>query len=204
MELALERNHDVAGVLREARDGVKRRDDQALRGGEHGHDGKLGGAAVVELDVEAALLRLLVIIDEEVKRVVEVEEELRALAHERRVVARDSARLGVVRDLSRDLAVGLEHADEDKDLELADHRDVVPLLLRGHVLDEATVREGRVGALDNVEGLHAEAEERSHWNGRDGEIGQRVGSRRLNKKCGWLAVDKSVGTSPVRLRMGGG
>ena len=55
VELALERNHDIAGVLREARDGVKRRDDQALGGGEHGHDGKQGGAAVVELDVEAAL-----------------------------------------------------------------------------------------------------------------------------------------------------
>ena len=47
-----------------------------------------------------------------------------------------------MRDLSWDLTVRLEHADEDKDLELADHRDVVPLLLRRHVLDEATVREG--------------------------------------------------------------
>mmetsp|Transcript_5646 Transcript_5646/g.35049 ORF Transcript_5646/g.35049 Transcript_5646/m.35049 type:complete len:287 (-) Transcript_5646:27-887(-) len=162
VELALERDHDVARVLREALDGIERRHDEALRGGEHGHDGELGGAAVVELDVEAALLRLGIVINEEVERVVEVEEELRALAHERRVVARDSARLGVVRDLSRDLAVRLEHADEGEDLELADHRDVVPLLLRGDVLDVAAVRHGRVGALDGVKRLHAEAEERGH------------------------------------------
>ena len=95
-------------------------------------------------------------------RVVEVEEELRALAHERRVVARDAARLGVVRDLSGDLAVRLEHAHEHEDLELADHRDVVPLLLRGHVLDVAAVRHGRVGALHNVERLDAETKERGH------------------------------------------
>merc|ERR1719253_2447993 len=48
------------------------------------------------------------------------------------------------------------------DLQLADHRDVVPLLLRGHVRDKAAVRERGVLALDDVEALHAVAEEAGH------------------------------------------
>merc|ERR1711998_92867 len=164
VELALERHHHVAGVLREALDSVERRHDEALGSREHSDDGEHSGAAVVKLDVEATLLVLSGVLLEEVERIVEVEEELRALADERRVVARDATRLGVVWNLSGDLAVGLEHAHEGKDLELADHRDVVPLLLRGHISHEAAVWHGGVLALDDVKGLNAEAEESSHGN----------------------------------------
>ena len=162
VQLALERHHHVAGVLREALDGVERGHDEALGSREHSDDGEHGGAAVVELDVQATLLVLGGVILEEVERVVEVEEELGALADERRVVAGDAAGLGVVGHLAGDLAVGLEHAHEGEDLELADHGDVVPLLLGGHVGDEAAVRHGGVLALHGVERLHAEAEERGH------------------------------------------
>ena len=82
-----------------------------------------------------------------------------------RVEAREAA-LGVVHVLglvhASALAVGLEHANEDKDLELAIKRDVVPLLLRGHVLDVAAVREHGVRALHDVGAASAEAEETSH------------------------------------------
>ena len=76
--------------------------------------------------------------------------------------ARQAARRRVVRHVARDLAVRLEHADECEDLQLADHRDVVPLLLRGHIRDVATVREERVLALDDASALHAVSEERGH------------------------------------------
>ena len=68
----------------------------------------------------------------------------------------------VVRHVAQDLAVRLEHADEGEDLQLADHRDVVPLLLRRHIRDVAAVREERVLALDDAKALHAVAEERGH------------------------------------------
>ena len=97
-----------------------------------------------------------------VERLVEVEEDLRAVALDRRVVAREAARRRVVRHVARDLAVRLEHADEGEDLQLADHRDVVPLLLRRHIRDVAAVREERVLALDDAKALHAVAEERGH------------------------------------------
>ena len=65
---------------------------------------------------------------EEVEGVVEVEDELRALALDRGVVAREAA-LGVVG--REDLAVRLEHADDHEDLELAVEGDGVPLLRGG-------------------------------------------------------------------------
>ena len=68
----------------------------------------------------------------------------------------------VVRHVARDLAVRLEHADEGEDLQLADHRDDVPLLLRRHIRDVAAVREERVLALDDAKALPAVAEERGH------------------------------------------
>ena len=85
-----------------------------------------------------------------VERLVEDEEDLRAAALDRRVVAREAAaRRRVVRHVARDLAVRLEHhTDEGEDLQLADHRDVVPLLVRRHIHDVAAVREERVLALD--------------------------------------------------------
>merc|ERR1711881_447540 len=83
--------------------------------------------------VQATFLVLSGVIIEESKWIVEVEHKLWALADKRRVVSGDSARLGVVRDFAGDLAVGLEHAHEHEDLELADDRDVVPLLLRSHI-----------------------------------------------------------------------
>ena len=52
---------------------------------------------------------------EEVEGVVEVEDELRALALDRGVVAREAA-LGVVG--REDLAIRLEHADDHEDLGL--------------------------------------------------------------------------------------
>merc|ERR1719387_3404400 len=130
VELALERHHDVARVLREAINVVERRDDEALRLREDRHDAEHRRAAVVDLDEAAARLLLLRLLREDVERLVEVEEDLRAVALDRRVVARLAARGRVVRHVAGDLAVRLEHADEGEDLELADHRDVVPLLLR--------------------------------------------------------------------------
>ena len=50
--------------------------------------------------------------------------------------------------------------DEGEDLQLADHRDVAPLLLRRHIRDVAAVREERVLALDDAKALRAIAEER--------------------------------------------
>ena len=61
----------------------------------------------------------------------------------RRVVAQLATKGRVVRRIAGDLAVRLEHADEGEDLVLADHRDVLPLLLRRHIRDEAGVREDR-------------------------------------------------------------
>ena len=71
----------------------------------------------------------------EVKRVPEVEQEVAAraaLALDLGVEARLAAAhvVDVAVRLRRALAVGLEHAHEDEDLELAVERDVVPLLLR--------------------------------------------------------------------------
>ena len=89
-----------------------------------------------------------------VERLVEDEEDLRAAALDRRVVAREAARRRVVRHVARDLAVRLEHADEGGDLQRADHRGVVvPLLLRRHICDRAAVREERVLALDDAKAL---------------------------------------------------
>ena len=68
----------------------------------------------------------------------------------------------VVRHVAQDLAVRLEHADEGEDLQLADHRDVVPLLLRRHIRDVAAVQKELVLALDDAKALHAVAEERGH------------------------------------------
>ena len=68
----------------------------------------------------------------------------------------------VVRHVARDLAVRLEHSDEGEDLQLADHRGVVPLLLRRHIRDVAAVQEELVLALGDVKALHAVAEERGH------------------------------------------
>ena len=64
--------------------------------------------------------------------------------------------------VARELAVRLEHADADEgeDLQPADHRDVVPLLLRRHIRDVAAVREERVLALDDAKALRAVTEER--------------------------------------------
>ena len=59
-----------------------------------------------------------------VERLVEVEDDLRAAALDRRVVARVAARRRVVRHVARDLAVRLEHADKGEDLYLADRRNV--------------------------------------------------------------------------------
>merc|ERR1719454_82617 len=115
----------------------------------------------------AALLLLLGLLRKDAKGVVEVKDELavEALALDGGVEARKAA-LGVVDVLglvaASALAVGLEHANEGEDLELADERDVVPLLLRGHVLDVATVRKVLVRALHGVRALSAEAEETSH------------------------------------------
>ena len=80
----------------------------------------------------------------------------------RRVVARLATKGRVVRRIAGDLAVRLEHADEGEDLVLADHRDVLPLLLRRHIRDEAGVREDRELALHDVKALHAVAEEARH------------------------------------------
>ena len=93
---------------------------------------------------------------------VEVEEDLRAVAIDGRVVAREAARRRVVRHVARNLAVRLEHADEGEDLQLTDHRDVVPLLLRRHIRDVAAVQKELVLALDDAKALHAVAEERGH------------------------------------------
>jgi hypothetical protein len=80
-----------------------------------------------------------------------------------------------VRHVARDLAVRLEHADEGEDLQLADHWDVAPLLLRRHIRDVAAGREERVLALDDAKALHAVAEERGH---RDAAVpGRDVSSR---------------------------
>merc|ERR1719198_2938351 len=165
-EVVGERDHDVAVVLREALEGVKRRDDEALGLGEDSEEAKHGSAAVVDLDTAAALLLLLGLLGEDAKGVVEVKGDLaEALALDGRVEAREAA-LGVVHVLglvhASALAVGLEHANEDKDLELAVKRDVIPLLLRGHVLDVAAVREHGVRALHDVGAASAEAEEASH------------------------------------------
>ena len=62
------------------------------------------------------------------------------------------------------LAVRLEHADGHEDLELADGRDVVPLLLGRHAGDVAAVRREPVLARHDRERLHDEAEERGHRN----------------------------------------
>merc|ERR1712096_182132 len=59
VELALERHHDVARVLREAIDVVERRHDEALRLREDGHDAEHRRAAVVHLHEAAARLLLL-------------------------------------------------------------------------------------------------------------------------------------------------
>merc|ERR1712065_63333 len=120
VELPLERHHHVAGVLREALDSVERRHDEALGSRKHSDDSEHSGAPVIKLYVEATLLILRSVLLEEVERIVEVEEELGALADERWVVAWDATRLGVVRHLAGDLAVRLEHAHEGEDLEVAD------------------------------------------------------------------------------------
>ena len=64
--------------------------------------------------------------------------------------------------LRRALAVGLEHADEDEDLELAVEGDVVPLLLRRAARDVAAVGEELVLAGHEGRALRDEAEERGH------------------------------------------
>ena len=98
-----------------------------------------------------------------VERLVEVGEDRRAVALDRKVVAREAARRRVVRHVARDLAVvRLEHSDEGEDLQLADHRGVAPLLLRRHIRDVAAVQEVRVLALDDAKALRAVAEERGH------------------------------------------
>merc|ERR1719198_1993550 len=128
-EVVGERDHDVAVVLREALDGIKRRDDEALGLGEDSEEAKHGGAAVVDLDTAAALLLLLGLLRKDAKGVVEVKDELavKALALDGGVEARKAA-LGVVDVLglvaASALAVGLKHANEGEDLELADERDV--------------------------------------------------------------------------------
>merc|ERR1712216_1003767 len=83
VELALERDHNVARVLREALDVVKRRDDEALRLREEREDGERRRAAVVDLDQATARLLLLGLLGEDVERLVEVEEDLRAVALDR-------------------------------------------------------------------------------------------------------------------------
>merc|ERR1719231_634510 len=92
VELALERHHDVARVLREAVNVVERRDDEALGLREDRHQAEHRRAAVVHLDKAAARLLLLGLLREDVERLVEVEEDLRAVALDRRVVARLAAR----------------------------------------------------------------------------------------------------------------
>ena len=67
-----------------------------------------------------------------------------------------------MRHVAQDLVVRLEHADEGEDLQLADHRDVVPLLLRRHIRDVAAVQKELVLALDDANALHAVSEERGH------------------------------------------
>ena len=60
------------------------------------------------------------------------------------------------------LAVRLEHADGHGDLELADGREIIPLLLGAHASDVAAVRSEEVLARDHRQRLHDEAEERGH------------------------------------------
>ena len=64
--------------------------------------------------------------------------------------------------LRRALAVGLEHAHEDEDLELAVERDVVPLLLRRAARDVPAVRQELVLAAHEGRALGDEAEEGGH------------------------------------------
>ena len=103
----------------------------------------------------------------EVKRVPEVEQEVAAraaLALDLGVEARLAAAhvVDVAVRLRRALAVGLEHAHEDEDLELAVERDVVPLLLRRAARDVAAVGEELVLAGNEGRALRDEAEERGH------------------------------------------
>ena len=60
------------------------------------------------------------------------------------------------------LAVRLEHADGDEDLELADERDVVPLLLRRDARDVAAVGQELVLAAHDGRAVGDEAEEAGH------------------------------------------
>ena len=96
---------------------------------------------------------------EEVEGVVEVEDELRALALDRGVVAREAA-LGVVG--REDLAVRLEHADDHEDLELAVEGDGVPLLRGREAGLVAAEREDLVRARDELRRAREVAEEGGH------------------------------------------
>ena len=78
------------------------------------------------------------------------------------------------------LAVRLEHADGHEDLELADGRDVVPLLLGRHAGDVAAVRREPVLARHDRKRLHDEAEERGHGDAAVLDLGvAEVADRRL-------------------------
>ena len=164
-EVVGEGNHDIAGVLGEAFEGVKRRDDEALGFREEGEEANHGGAAVVDFGLEAAFLFGFGLFGEDVERLVEVQGDLsEALAGDGRVVSRLAA-LGVVDIAFRvtgAFPVRFEHADEDEDLEFAVEGDVVPLFLGGAARDVAAVRVEGVGAGNEVGGLGAEAEEARH------------------------------------------
>ena len=96
----------------------------------------------------------------------EVERDLAeaGAARDRRVVARLAALhvVRVARRVAGALAVRLEHADRNQDLELADERDVVPLLLRRDARDVAAVGQELVLAGHDRRAVRDEAEEAGH------------------------------------------
>ena len=65
-------------------------------------DGELRRVAVIDLDQAAARLLLFGLFGEDAERLVEVEEDLRAVTLDRRVVAQEATRRGVVRHVARD------------------------------------------------------------------------------------------------------
>ena len=91
------------------------------------------------------------------------------------------------------LAVRLEHADGHEDLELADGRDVVPLLLGRHAGDVAAVRREPVLARHDRERLHDEAEERGHGDAAVLDLGvAQVADRRLVAEAPEVALGDEV------------
>ena len=91
------------------------------------------------------------------------------------------------------LAVRLEHADGHGDLELADRREVVPLLLGAHAGDVAAVRREEVLAGDHRQRLDDEAEERGHGDAAVLNLGvAEVADRRLVAEAPEVALGDEV------------